>query len=559
MSNERETLEMDVLLVGAGPASLACALQLSKLIAAHNEGAKQSGAKPLDEINIAVIEKASEIGAHQLSGAVLDPISLRELIPDFANEGAPLEAPVGEEHVYFLSGSGKIPMPILPPPLRNHGNYVVSLNKLVRWLGEKCEEAGVNIFPEFPGAEMLYDGDAVIGVRTGDKGIDKTGKAKPNFEPGVDIAARVTVLGEGVRGSLAKQMIDRLKLDRDTDPQVYSVGIKELWEMPDNRFAPGSVIHTMGWPLDSHTFGGSWVYGMRDRIIDIGLAVGLDYRDPSIDPHHEFQRFKTHPLISDLLKGGKLVRYGAKAMPVGGWYTMPQLTADGVMRIGDSAGMLNGERLKGIHTAIKAGMLAAETILDALIKGDFTRNTLGSFDKNLKESYIGRELYKARNFHQAFDRGRMFGLMTGGISIMTGGRFPSRLPIKAGHQHMRKLEADGRQDRYAGLKYDDHLTFDKLTDVYYSSTHHDEDQPAHLKVLDFNICVGRCVEEYGNPCQNFCPANVYEMVDAGEEKRRLQINFSNCVHCKTCDIMDPYQIINWVPPEGGGGPNYRNM
>jgi electron-transferring-flavoprotein dehydrogenase len=559
MSNERETLEMDVLLVGAGPANLACALQLSKLIAAYNENAKQSGSKPLDEINIAVIEKASEIGAHQLSGAVLDAISLRELIPDFVNEGAPLEAPVGEEQVYFLSGSGKIPMPILPPPLRNHGNYVVSLNKLVRWLGEKCETAGVNIFPEFPGAEMLYDGNAVIGVRTGDKGIDKTGKAKPNFEPGVDIAARVTVLGEGVRGSLAKQMIDRLKLDRDTDPQVYSVGIKELWEMPDDRFAPGSVIHTIGWPLDSHTFGGSWVYGMRDRIIDIGLAVGLDYRDPSIDPHHEFQRFKTHPLVSDLLKGGKLVRYGAKAMPVGGWYTMPRLTSDGVMIIGDSAGMLNGERLKGIHTAIKAGMLAAETILDALIKNDFTRNTLGSFDKNLKESDIGRELYKARNFHQAFDRGRMFGLITGGISIMTGGRFPSRLPIKAGHQHMRKLEADGRQDRYAGLKYDDQLTFDKLTDVYYSSTHHDEDQPAHLKVLDFNICVGRCVEEYGNPCQNFCPANVYEMVDAGEEKRRLQINFSNCVHCKTCDIMDPYQIINWVPPEGGGGPNYRNM
>ena len=559
MGNERETLEMDVLLVGAGPANLSCALQLTRLIAAHNEGAKQSGAKPLDEINIAVIEKASEIGAHQLSGAVLDPISLRELIPDFANEGAPLEAPVGEEHVYFLSGSGKIPMPILPPPLRNHGNYVVSLNKLVRWLGEKCEEAGVNIFPEFPGAEMLYDGDAVIGVRTGDKGIDKTGKAKPNFEPGVDIAARVTVLGEGVRGSLAKQMIDRLKLDRDTDPQVYSVGIKELWEMPDDRFAPGSVIHTMGWPLDSHTFGGSWVYGMGDRIIDIGLAIGLDYRDPSIDPHHEFQRFKTHPLISNLLKGGKLVRYGAKAMPVGGWYTMPQLTADGVMIIGDCAGMLNGERLKGIHTAIKAGMLAAETILDALIKGDFTRHTLASFDKNLKESYIGRELYKARNFHQAFDRGRMFGLMTGGISIMTGGRLPSRLPIKAGHQHMRTLEADGRQDRYAGLKYDDQLTFDKLTDVYYSSTHHDEDQPAHLKVLDFNVCVGRCVEEYGNPCQNFCPANVYEMVDAGEEKRRLQINFSNCVHCKTCDIMDPYQIINWVTPEGGGGPDYKGM
>ena len=550
---------MDVLLVGAGPANLACALQLSKLIAAHNETTKQSGAKPLDEINIAVIEKASEIGAHQLSGAVLDPISLRELIPDFENEGAPFEARVGEEHVYFLSGHGKIPMPILPPPLRNHGNYVVSLNKLVRWLGEKCEEAGVNIFPEFPGAEMLYESDAVIGVRTGDKGIDKTGKAKPNFEPGVDITAKVTVLGEGVRGSLAKQMIDRLKLDRDSDPQVYSVGIKELWEMPDDRFAPGSVIHTMGWPLDSHTFGGSWVYGMRDRIIDIGLAVGLDYRDPNIDPHHEFQRFKTHPLIGDLLKGGKLVRYGAKAMPVGGWYTMPQLTSDGVMIIGDSAGMLNGERLKGIHTAIKAGILAADTILDALVKNDFTRSTLGSYDKNLKESYIGRELYKARNFHQAFDRGRMFGLVTEGISIVTGGRFPSKLPIRAGHEHMQKAKDYGREDRYADLKYDNQLTFDKLTDVYHSGTHHDEDQPAHLKVLDLNICVGRCVEEYGNPCQNFCPANVYEMLDAGEGKKRLQINFSNCVHCKTCDIMDPYQIINWVPPEGGGGPNYRNM
>ena len=288
---------------------------------------------------------------------MLDPISLRELIPDFENEGAPFEAPVGEERVYFLSGKGKIPLPILPPPLRNHGNYVVSLNKLVRWLGEKCEEAGVNIFPDFPGAEMLYDGDKVIGVRTGDKGIDKTGKPKPNFEPGVDIAAKVTVLGEGVRGSLAKQMIKRLKLDRDSDPQVYSVGIKELWEMPDDRFAPGSVIHTMGWPLDSHTFGGSWVYGMRDRIIDIGLAVGLDYRDPAIDSRHEFQRFKTHPLISDLLKGGKLVRYGAKAMPVGGWYTMPQLTADGVMIIGDSAGMSTGKGSRAFTLLSKRGCL----------------------------------------------------------------------------------------------------------------------------------------------------------------------------------------------------------
>jgi electron-transferring-flavoprotein dehydrogenase len=560
MTIERETLEMDVLLVGAGPANLSCALHLSNLIAAHNKRAKESGAKPLDEINIAVIEKAAEIGAHQLSGAVLDPASLRELIPDFENEGAPLEAAVGQEQVYFLTARGKIAAPVIPPPLKNHGNYVVSLNRLVRWLGEKCEEAGVNIFPEFPGAEVLYDGNSVIGVRTGDKGIDKTGKAKPNFEPGVDIVAKVTVLGEGVRGSLTKSFINRLHLDSDSDPQVYSVGIKELWEMPDDRFAAGSVIHTVGWPLDSHTFGGSWVYGMRDRIIDIGLAVGLDYRDPRIDPHHEFQRFKTHPLISELLKGGKMIRYGAKAMPVGGWYTMPQLSADGVMIVGDSAGMLNGERLKGIHTAIKAGMLAAETILDALVASDFTRNRLGAFDKKLKESYVGRELYKARNFHQAFDRGRWAGFAIAGLSTITAGRFPGKLAIKAGHQHMRKLSpvAHG-DDRYADLKYDDQLTFNKLTDVYYSGTHHDEDQPAHLKVVDLNICVDRCTREYGNPCQNFCPANVYEMVEEKEGKRKLQINFSNCVHCKTCDIMDPYQIINWVTPEGGGGPNYRNM
>ncbi|HEY6333412.1 MAG TPA: electron transfer flavoprotein-ubiquinone oxidoreductase [Blastocatellia bacterium] len=559
METHRESLEMDVVLVGAGPANLACALHLSKLVNQHNQNAKQSGAKPLDEINIAVIEKAAEVGAHQLSGAVLDPVSLRELIPDFESS-APLEAPVGEERVYFLTEAGKIGMPILPPPLRNHGNFVVSLNRLVRWLGEKCEEAGINIFPEFPGWEMLYDGDSdrVIGVRTGDKGIDKNGKRKPNFEPGVDINARVTVLGEGVRGSLTKQLVRKLKLDHDSDPQVYSVGIKELWEMPDDRFAPGSVIHTLGWPLDSRTFGGSWVYGMRDRVIDIGYAVGLDYLDPRVDPHHEFQRFKTHPLIKKLLEGGKMIRYGAKAMPVGGWYTVPRLAADGVLISGDSGGLLNGERLKGIHTAIKSGMLAAETILEALIANDFSASKLGSFDKKVREGTIGQELYKSRNFHQGFDKGRNAGLIFEGISTMTGGRLPRRLPIKAGYEHMKDISGF-QGDRYRDLKYDEKLTFLKLTDVYYSNTEHDEDQPCHLKVADTNICVDRCTKEYGNPCQNFCPANVYEMVEQGDKGRRLQINFSNCVHCKTCDIMDPYQIIDWVPPEGGGGPNYRNM
>jgi electron-transferring-flavoprotein dehydrogenase len=299
---------------------------------------------------------------------------------------------------------------------------------------------------------------------------------------------------------------------------------------------------------------------MKDRVIDIGLVVGLDYRDPRIDPHHEFQLFKSHPLISELLKDGKLVRYGAKAMPVGGWYTMPRLAADGVMIIGDSGGMLNGERLKGIHIAITAGMLAAETILEGLVSGDFSSKTLEAYDRRLREGEVGRELYKSRNFHQAFDRGRTAGLFLAGVSTLTGGSLPRRLSIKAGHEHLEKQDGQaGREgNRYAGLKYDEKLTFNKLTDVYYSSTHHDEDQPAHLKVADFNICINRCTVEYGNPCENFCPANVYEMVEAGDTKR-LQINFSNCVHCKTCDIMDPYQIIDWVTPEGGGGPNYRNM
>jgi electron-transferring-flavoprotein dehydrogenase len=554
MTEDREILEVDVLLVGAGPANLACALHLTHLIKAHN----QKSGKPLNDINVSVIEKAAEIGAHQLSGAVLDPVSLRELIPEFESE-APLEAAVADENVYFLSERGKIGLPVLPPPLRNHGAYVISLNKLVRWMGDKCEAAGVNIFPEFPGWAMLYEGDRVIGVRTGDKGLDKNGKPKPNYEPGVDIQAKVTVLGEGVRGSLTKQLMQRLKLDRDSDPQVYSIGAKELWEMPDDRMRAGSVIHTMGWPLDSHTFGGSWVYGMRDRLISLGFVVGLDYHDPRVDPHHELQRFKTHPLIKKLLEGGKMIRYGAKAMPVGGWYTIPKLASDGVLIAGDSGAMVNGERLKGIHLAIKAGMLAAETILDALVTDDYSSQRLGAFDKKVRESYIGRELYKSRNFHQAFDRGRMAGLVTAGISTLTGGRLPGRIAIKAGHEHMKNSsELNGSGDRYADLKYDDEITFNKLTDVYYSSTEHDEDQPCHLLVRDTNICVNRCTVEFGNPCQNFCPANVYEMVEDGKG-RRLQINASNCVHCKTCDIMDPYQIIDWAPPEGGGGPNYRNM
>jgi electron-transferring-flavoprotein dehydrogenase len=450
----------------------------------------------------------------------------------------------------------------------NHGYYIVSLNRLTAWLGEKCEEAGVNIFPEFPGAEMLYDHeDRVVGVRTGDKGIDKEGKRKPNFEPGVDLLAKVTVLGEGVRGSLTKKLVARLGLDEGREPQVYSLGVKELWELPDGRYPTGRVTHTLGFPSDQWTYGGGWIYGMQNRVVNLGYVTGLDYRDPLIDPHAEFQRFKSHPFLAKLLKGGKMIRYGAKAIAAGGWHAMPRLYADGVLIVGDSAGFLNAARLKGIHSAIKSGMLAAETIFDALRVGDFSAGTLQRFESRVKESWITPELRRYRNFHAAFRHGRWLGMANAGLQYITGGRawgIFDRDHQEPGHEAMRKLSAygyrgDDAAQRYRDLKFDGQLTFNKVTDVYHAAVAHNEDQPAHLHVLDTNICATRCAEEYGNPCQRFCPAAVYEMADDGNGQRRLQINFSNCVHCKTCDIMDPYQIINWVTPEGGGGPDYKGM
>jgi electron-transferring-flavoprotein dehydrogenase len=569
---ERESLEMDVVFVGAGPANLSGALHLARLVKEHNEavaGGRREG-KPLGELEIGVIEKGAAVGAHILSGAVMDPRALSELIPDFLEQGAPVESPVKEDEFLYLTKTRAIRSPITPPPLKNHGYYIVSLNKLVAWLGEKCEEAGVNIFPEFPGAEMLYDErDAVIGVHTGDKGIDKEGKRKANFEPGVDLLAKVTVLGEGPRGSLTKSLSQRLNLNDGREPQVYSLGIKELWELPDDRYPAGRVTHTLGYPSDTHTYGGGWIYGMQNRILNLGYVTGLDYEDPLLDPHAEFQRFKQHPAIAKILDGGKLLRYGAKTIAAGGFYAMPQLYADGVLLVGDCAGFLNSQRLKGIHTAIKSGMLAAETIFEALVAGDFSARQLGRYETLVRESWIMPELRKVRNFHAGFRRGRWLGLANAGLQFLTGGRswgLFDRSSSEPGHVALKKLSAygykgDAIEQRYDGLRFDGKLTFNKLTDVYHAAVGHDEDQPAHLHVLDTNICAERCAEEYGNPCQRFCPAAVYEMVEdpATAGKRRLQINFSNCVHCKTCDIMDPYQIINWVTPEGGGGPDYKNM
>jgi electron-transferring-flavoprotein dehydrogenase len=569
---ERESLEMDVVFVGAGPANLSGALHLARLVKEHNEAVaagKREG-KPLGELEIGVIEKGAAVGSHILSGAVMDPKALRELIPDFLEQGAPVESTVKEDEFLYLTKTRAIRSPVTPPPLKNHGYYIVSLNKLVAWLGEQCEAAGVNIFPEFPGAEMLYDAeDRVVGVRTGDKGINKEGKRKANFEPGVDLLAKVTVLGEGPRGSLTKSLAQRLNLNDGREPQVYSLGVKELWELPDDRYPAGRVTHTLGYPSDAHTYGGGWIYGMQNRILNLGYVTGLDYRDPLLDPHAEFQRFKQHPFLAKLLEGGKLLRYGAKTIAAGGYYAMPQLYADGVLLVGDCAGFLNSQRLKGIHTAIKSGMLAAEAIFEALLAGDFSARQLQRYETLVKESWITPELRKVRNFHAGFRRGRWLGIANAGLQFLTGGRawgLFDRAEAESGHAALKKLsdygyKGDALEQRYDGLRFDGKLTFNKLTDVYHAAVGHDEDQPVHLHVLDTNICAERCAEEYGNPCQRFCPAAVYEMVEdpATAGKRRLQINFSNCVHCKTCDIMDPYQIINWVTPEGGGGPEYKNM
>ena len=568
---ERESIEMDVLFVGAGPASLSGALHLSRLVKEHNE-AVASGkrhAKSLGEIQIAVIEKGASVGAHILSGAVMDPKALAELIPDFIEQGAPVESPVKEDYFLYLTKTRAIKSPITPPPLKNHGYYIVSLNKLTAWLGEKCEEAGVNIFPEFPGAEVLYDEkDHVVGVRTGDKGIDKEGRRKSNFEPGVDILAKVTVLGEGPRGSLTKQLTKRLGLDEGREPQVYSIGVKELWELPDDRYPAGRVTHTLGYPSDANTYGGGWIYGMQNRIVNLGYVTGLDYQDPLLDPHAEFQRFKEHPFVARLLEGGKMIRYGAKTITAGGFFSIPQFHGDGFLLVGDCAGFLNAQRLKGIHTAIKSGMFAAQAIFEALLVEDFSKQQLKRYRQLIRESWITTELRRVRNFHAAFKHGRWLGLANAGLQFITGGRdwgLFDRASLEPGHTALKMLknygyQGDNLDQRYGRLRFDGKLTFNKVTDVYHAAVSHDEDQPAHLHVLDTEICSTRCAEEYGNPCQRFCPAAVYEMVENGSDgRRRLQINFSNCVHCKTCDIMDPYQIINWVTPEGGGGPDYKGM
>ena len=555
--SSRETLDVDILIVGGGPAGLSAALRLAQL--QQGEGA---GKGP--PLQIAVLEKAREAGAHMLSGAVLDLSALRDLIPNFTDKGAPLAAEVHDEDVLFLTESSKISLPIIPPPLKNHGNYIISLNQFVRWLTGQVEAAGIDFFSGFAGEDILMDGERVIGIRTPDRGISKHGDRKATFEPGVDIHAKVTIFCDGVRGNLTKELMRRLPLGDSNHPQQFAIGLKELWEIPADRVKAGTVVHTLGYPLRHEEFGGGFIYVMPDGQLSIGFVAGLDYKDPLFDPHMAFNRFKQHPFVSSLLAGGQMIRYGAKALPEGGWNTIPRVYMDGALIAGDAGAFLNSMRLKGIHLAMRTGMLAAETAFDAVRAGDTSAAALKAYKQRIDRSAVRDELYPVRNVHQAFGYGLFPGVAFAGVEVVTHGWSPVDLHGHPGHQRMKQLAwyYGSRQiqtDRASNATtIDRRLTFDKLTNVHFSGTSHDEDQPSHL-LVHTEVCSSICGPEYGHPCTRFCPANVYEISHEADGTSRLQINAANCVHCKTCDIMDPYQVITWVPPEDGGGPQYNGM
>ena len=551
---ERDGMEFDVVIVGAGPAGLAAAIRLRQL-------AEEAG----QELSVVVLEKGSEVGAHILSGAVVDPSGLDRLFPDWRERECPLNTQVTEDRFYYLRPTGKITLPNfpMPPLMNNHGNYVGSLGDMTRWLGEQAEALGVEIYPGFAASEVLYNEDgSVAGVATGDMGVKADGTPGDGFTRGMELRGKYTFFAEGARGSLTKGLIKKFSLDTDSDPQKFGIGIKELWEISPEKHTPGVVQHSFGWPLDNSTGGGSFLYHYGDNLVSIGFVVHLNYSNPYLNPYQEFQRFKTHPLVADLLEGGRRIAYGARAITEGGWQSIPKLAFPGGVLLGCAAGFVNLPRIKGSHNAVHSGIEAAETAF-AAISAERAYDVLEDYETRIREGAVGKDLKTVRNAKPLWSKfGTIGGIMLAGIDMWANTLLPKfglGFTLSHGKPDYASLTPKDQATPIDYPKPDGKLTFDRLTNVSYSATNHAEDQPVHLKLADPSIPIEVNLPEWAEPAQRYCPAGVYEVLDGEDGKKRFQINAQNCVHCKTCDIKDPSQNINWVCPEGGGGPNYTGM